>query len=234
LMSLLKWNSSVAMWASLFVLSFPSSFHFLSLTFLRWNSCVIASIGAGLLYPATNFPVLAPLHPSEHGHAVRSFFSPFPSFFPNPPSLSQMAFYGLVRSFGQVFGIAIGSTILQNKLTDLLPVEFASQFGEGGEIAYAAIPYIKALYVFFLSLSFSSQNLTFPPLENSDEPLRSVVRAAFSDSIKVIWQTMIGIAGLGFVVSLAIQQMDLATVTDEENWGLKEKKTAMGKDEIAV
>jgi hypothetical protein len=45
---------------------------------------------------------------------------------------------------------------------------------------------------------------------------------------------MIGIAGLGFVVSLAIQQMDLATVTDEENWGLKEKKTAMGKDEIAV
>jgi hypothetical protein len=64
-----------------------------------------------------------------------------------------MAFYGLVRSFGQVFGIAIGSTILQNKLTDLLPVEFSSRFGEGGEIAYAAIPYIKALFVSFRSLS---------------------------------------------------------------------------------
>jgi hypothetical protein len=143
-----------------------------------------------------------------------------------------MAFYGLVRSFGQVFGIAIGSTILQNKLTDLLPVEFASQFGEGGEIAYAAIPYIKALYVASLFLVLLAESDLF--LENSDEPLRSVVRAAFSDSIKVIWQTMIGIAGLGFVVSLAIQQMDLATVTDEENWGLKEKKTAMGKDEVAV
>jgi hypothetical protein len=165
-------------------------------------------------------------------YVLSSLLSP-PSFLTLPLSLSQMAFYGLVRSFGQVFGIAIGSTILQNKLTDLLPVEFASQFGEGGEIAYSAIPYIKALFVFSLP-SFASPDIDLSPLENSDEPLRSVVRAAFSDSIKVIWQTMIGIAGLGFVVSLAIQQMDLATVTDEENWGLKEKKTAMGKDEVAV
>lgn len=57
-----------------------------------------------------------------------------------------MAFYGFTRAFGQVFGIAIGSTILQNELTKNLPAEFAAQVGgEGSEIAFAAIPLIAGL-----------------------------------------------------------------------------------------
>ncbi|GAA5878611.1 hypothetical protein JCM8547_003844, partial [Rhodosporidiobolus lusitaniae] len=170
LFSILKWDSNKAMWASF---------------------SVIASIGAGILYASTNFPVLAPLKPAQQPHA--------------------MAFYGFVRSFGQVFGIAIGSTVLQNELVKKLPEQFAAQFGHG-EIAFAAIPYIKAL----------------------DEPLRSLVRAAFADSLKVIWQTLIGVAGLGLLLSLPIQQMTLATETDEENWGLKEKQKAQGKAEVAA
>jgi hypothetical protein len=45
---------------------------------------------------------------------------------------------------------------------------------------------------------------------------------------------MIGLAGLGFLLSLGIQQMDLATVTDEENWGLEQKQKALAKNEAAV
>ncbi|GAA5894341.1 hypothetical protein JCM6882_007636 [Rhodosporidiobolus microsporus] len=170
LLSILKWNSSTAMWASF---------------------SVIVGIGLGILYASTNFPVLAPLQPAQQPHA--------------------MAFYGFVRSFGQVFGIAIGSTVLQNQLAKKLPEAFAAQFGEG-EIAFAAIPYIKAL----------------------DEPLRNLVRAAFADSLQVIWQVCIGIAGIGFLLSLPIQQMDLATETDQENWGLKEKSKAQDQAQAAA
>ncbi|GAA6020017.1 hypothetical protein JCM10207_006760 [Rhodosporidiobolus poonsookiae] len=166
LLSLLKWDSGKAMWASF---------------------GVIISIGLGLLYPSVQFPTLAPLRPSQQPAAV--------------------AFFGFVRSFGQVFGIAIGSTVLQNELAKKLPEQFAEQFGHG-EIAFAAIPYIKGL----------------------DEPLRTLVRAAFADSIKVIWQVLIGVAGLGFLLSLGVQQMKMATETDAEN-GLKEKKKAVSEEE---
>ncbi|GAA6035590.1 hypothetical protein JCM8097_004917 [Rhodosporidiobolus ruineniae] len=167
LMTILKWDSSTVMWVFF---------------------TIIPTIGAGLLYAATNFPVLAPLKPAQQPHA--------------------MAFYGFIRSFGQVFGIAIGSTVLQNQLAKKLPADFAAQFGEG-EIAFAAIPYIKGLA----------------------EPLRTLVRAAFADSLRTIWQVCIGVAGLGFLLSLGIQQMSLATETDQENWGLKEKEK---KEVVAV
>ncbi|KAH9951827.1 iron permease [Amylocystis lapponica] len=59
------------------------------------------------------------------------------------------------------WGITIASTILQNQLKNQLPVAFTSQFPEGSEIAYAAIPQISALH----------------------EPLRTEVRAAFAASM---------------------------------------------------
>lgn len=56
-----------------------------------------------------------------------------------------MAFFGFTRAFGQVFGIAIGSTVLQNQLTKNLPSEFTSQLGGSSEIAFSAIPLIANL-----------------------------------------------------------------------------------------
>lgn len=103
------------------------------MSLLKWDSPmgawvgypVIAGLGLGILYAGTNFVVLAPLKPSQQP--------------------SAMAFYGFARSFGQVFGIAIGSTILQNRLTAELPAEFIAQLGGGAEIAFAAIPLISNL-----------------------------------------------------------------------------------------
>ncbi|GAA5825806.1 hypothetical protein JCM5353_002439 [Sporobolomyces roseus] len=159
LMTLIKWDSGKAVWVG-----FP----------------VITGMGIGMLYSATNFPILAPVTPSQQ---------PFAS-----------AFYGFTRSFGQVFGIAIGSSILQNRLNSLLPSEFLAQFGSG-EIAFAAIPIIETL----------------------EEPLRTEVRKAFAESIKTIWQVILGVACLGFVVSLAIKSIPL-TMDQDEKWGLEEKK----------
>ncbi|GAA5979108.1 hypothetical protein JCM5350_007068 [Sporobolomyces pararoseus] len=166
LMTLIKYDSNRAEWVG-----YP----------------VVVGIGIGMLYSATNFPILAPVTPAQQ---------PFAS-----------AFYGFTRSFGQVFGIAIGSTILQNRLNKLLPPGFAEQFGSG-EIAFAAIPVIKTL----------------------PEPLKTQVRIAFSDSIKTIWQVMIGVACLGFVVSLLIKSLPL-TMERDENWGLAEE-TKKSSEEV--
>ncbi|GAA6035578.1 hypothetical protein JCM8097_004910 [Rhodosporidiobolus ruineniae] len=178
LMTIPKWDSSTVMWVFF---------------------TMIPSIGAGLLRDQLPRPC-----PTQARSAAsrRTFRLVSPPLLPRLTRFPlQMAFYGFVRSFGQVFVIAIGSTVLQNQLAKKLPADFAAQFGEG-EIAFAAIPYIKGLA----------------------EPLRTLARAAFADSLRTIWQVCIGVAGLGFLLSLGIQQMSLATETDQENWGLKEKE----------
>ncbi|KAG8924947.1 hypothetical protein FRC00_004517 [Tulasnella sp. 408] len=90
---------------------------------------VIEGIGLGLLFTASEFPVLAPLPVTETAHAL--------------------AFYTFVRSFAQTWGITIGATILQNELKKKLPQAFleglASSAEKGVEITYAAIPAIRAL-----------------------------------------------------------------------------------------
>ena len=73
------------------------------------------------------FPILAPLD-VEH-------------------NASALAFFSFVRAFAQTWGITITSTILQNELKKKLPEAFLSQFPQGLEIAYAAIPIIKDLKI---------------------------------------------------------------------------------------
>jgi hypothetical protein len=87
--------------------------------------------------------------------------------------------------------------MLQKKL----PADFVAQFPPGFEIAYAAIPAIREL----------------------EGPLRKQVQAAFADSMAVIWQVMIGIAGLGFLLSLLMAEVPMDTTVDQ-SYALKEKE----------
>ena len=134
-----------------------------------------------LQYPAPVFPILAPL--------------------PVERSASALAFFTFVRSFAQTWGITISATILQNELKRKLPAAFVSQFPDGVEIAYAAIPIVRDLA----------------------EPLRTEVRVAFADSLSVIWKTMIGISGLGLLSVLFMREIVMRDNTDER-FGLHEKK----------
>ncbi|KAJ7809511.1 iron permease [Mycena olivaceomarginata] len=139
------------------------------------------------------------------------FYAPiFPLLAPLPPTRagSALALFSFIRAFSQTWGITISSTILQNSLKKNLPPAFVAQFPPGFEIAYAAIPVIHQL----------------------DPPLRNEVRAAFADSMAVIWQTMIGIAGLGLLLSLLMKEVPMGTTVDK-TYTLKEKeKTAKSKD----
>ena len=139
---------------------------------------VIVGIGLGLLYSATNFPVLAPLQPNQQPAA--------------------MGFFNFARSLGQVFGIAIGNTVLTNQLHKKLPAAFLAAHGASAE---AAIPYITTLA----------------------EPLRHEVRVAYAESLQTVWYVMVGIAGLGLVSVFMMKSLPL-TVEVDERWGLEERE----------
>ncbi|KAK0501035.1 iron permease [Armillaria luteobubalina] len=119
----------------------------------------------------------------------------FPLLAPQPISrtASALALFAFTRAFTQTWGITIGSTILQNKLKINLPASYLATFPAGHEIAYAAIPGIPKLA----------------------EPLRTEVMVAFAESMKVVWQTMVGISGAGFLFSLLMQEVEMVGVVDE-------------------
>ncbi|KAF7326942.1 MFS domain-containing protein [Mycena venus] len=121
---------------------------------------------------------------------------------PLPPnrSASALTLFTFTRTFAQTWGITISGSILQNKLKENLPAAFVARFPPGIEIAYAAIPVIRGL----------------------EEPLRSQVQAAFSNSMTAIWRTLIGISGLGLLLSLLMKEVPMTTTTDE-SYRLKDK-----------
>ncbi|OBZ65418.1 putative transporter C3H1.06c [Grifola frondosa] len=125
----------------------------------------------------------------------------FPVLAPLPVSrtAAALAFFAFVRAFAQTWGITISSTILQNELKRNLPPDFVAQFPKGLEIAYAAIPQIPSL----------------------QEPLRSEVQAAFATSMAVVWKTMIGISGLGFLTVFLLKEVPMKKETDSK-YGLDE------------
>lgn len=89
-----------------------------------------------------------------------------------------------------------------------LPSEFLTQFPTGAEISYAVIPQISSL----------------------PEPLQSQVKAAFGLSIANIWYTVVGLAGLGLLVTLPMKGLPLHIVTDDA-WGVEEKGKTL-KDDV--
>lgn len=100
----------------------------------------------------------------------------------------------------QVWGVAIGTAVLQTQLQKRLPADFIAQFPEGVAFAYSIIPVI-------------------PTLPN---PFQTQVRDAFASSIIVIWQVMIGISGIGFIASLFMKGLPLHKKVDEK-WGLEKE-----------
>ncbi|KAF8875820.1 major facilitator superfamily domain-containing protein [Mucidula mucida] len=132
----------------------------------------------------------------------------------NAPALSLHMF---CRTFSGVWGVTIGSAVLQNelqrRLSRTLPEFFASNPG-GVTIAYALIPSIRSM----------------------DDSLRSSVQAAFDESLKVLWEVLIGVAALGGLVSLLMKGLPLHSYTDEK-WAVMDisgekgdKKEAESRD----
>ncbi|KAJ7487870.1 major facilitator superfamily domain-containing protein [Mycena latifolia] len=171
--------------------------------FVNWIGWAVAIIGYGLVSTL------------REDSSVGKWFSapifPLLAPLPNTRAASALALFAFTRSFSQTWGITISSTILQNTLEKKLPAAFVARFPPGSEIAYAAIPVIRHL----------------------DAPLRKQVQAAFADSMSAIWQTMIGIAGLGLLMSFLMAEVPMNTTVDEK-YTLKENGQAVGDAETVV
>ncbi|KAI0058831.1 iron permease [Artomyces pyxidatus] len=85
----------------------------------------ILTVGTGMIWISTSFPILSPLPYSNNARAL--------------------CFFTYVRFFAQGWGVAIGGAILQSSLRKTLPASFDAQFPLRVPLAYAAIPKIRAL-----------------------------------------------------------------------------------------
>ena len=62
-----------------------------------------------------------------------------------------------------------------------------------------------------------------PQISQLPEPLHDQVRNAFAESLKIIWQVMIGISGLGLLTVVLMKEVEMRMDVDSQ-WALEEKK----------
>ncbi|OBZ76995.1 putative transporter C3H1.06c [Grifola frondosa] len=173
-----------------------------------WVSWVFVILGTGLLITlgadtlrghAIGYLVICAI-----GLGILVTTTYFPVLAPLPVSQHALAlsFFMFLRNFAQVWGVTIGGAVLQNELRKRMPAAFQAQFPEGTAVAYATIPLIPHL----------------------KDPLKSEVRAAFADSLKVVWEVMVGIAGLGLISCVGMKGLPLHTDVDKR-WALENGKS---------
>ena len=102
----------------------------------------------------------------------------------------------------QVWGVTVGTAIIQTQLTHRLSPQFLSQIPGAGSVAlaYSAIPIVPTLA----------------------EPLKGKVQDAFARSISVIWLVLMGISGAGLLSTLLMKEVPLHKEVDKQ-WGMEEK-----------
>ncbi len=166
---------------------------------------VVTAAGIGLLVrrPSQTRILHPPFYPAKHTEQFTGTI--FPTLAPLPVSrtAAALAFFSFARMFAQTWGITVGSAILQNRLVSALPAQFTALFPAGVQIAYAAIPVIRTL----------------------QEPLRGEVQDAFAQSLTVVWQTMLGLCGLGLLSVAMMREVPMQKTTDER-YGLDENVNA--------
>ncbi|EKM60399.1 uncharacterized protein PHACADRAFT_155539 [Phanerochaete carnosa HHB-10118-sp] len=140
-------------------------------------------------------------------------YYPVLALLPATENARAMAFFQFCQSFSTIWGATIGTAVLQTQLKKRLPAEFINELPGGIAIVYSAITVIPGL----------------PKL------LHTQVRAAFADSICILWQVFVGIGAIGLLVSLLMKGLPLHTQMDEQ-WGLEEKasKGSIGEGQAQV
>lgn len=123
----------------------------------------------------------------------------FPVLSPLPVSANAraLAFFNFLRAFAQVWGVTIGASILQNQLLKKLPADFVAKLPQGVQVAYTAIPQISQL----------------------EEPLRTNVRQAFAESVRVVWIVVLALTAFGAVCMVFMREVPMHTYTDDQ-WAL--------------
>ncbi|KAI9572008.1 major facilitator superfamily domain-containing protein [Boletus coccyginus] len=140
----------------------------------------LLGLGIGALYATTMYPIQAPLSVTQNA--------------------SALAWMWFLRSFAGVWGVTIGSAILQNELSKTLPVSFIQSLPPG-----TAVPTLYALIPDFSTL---------PP------HTRAEVQVAFARSLTVLWQVLAVVCAVGGVASLFMRGLELSHTLDA-TWAIR-------------
>ncbi|KZV67597.1 MFS multidrug transporter [Peniophora sp. CONT] len=115
----------------------------------------------------------------------------FPVLAPIPVNMapSALVFFTFLRNFAFVWGVTLGGAILQNELKRRLPADLLANVGGSEEIALAVIEVIPTL----------------------SEELKVATRAAYADSLRIVWISLVAIASAGVLVSGLMKYFPLHT-----------------------
>ncbi|KAH0828707.1 Mfs1.2 [Lanmaoa asiatica] len=126
---------------------------------------------------------------------------PIQALLPVTQNAPALAFMWFIRSFAIVWGITIGSTVLQNELAKKLPALFIQSLPQGTAIMYALIPQLS----------------TLPP------QTRLEIQVAFASSLAVLWRVSAVVNGAGLVASLFMRGLPLNNTLDAD-WAANDEK----------
>ncbi len=116
-----------------------------------------------------------------------------------------VAMFSFFRAFGQALGVAVGGSVFQNQMkTKLLAYPaLASKAVEYSKDASSLVQIIKGM---------------------KDGPAKLDLQHAYADSLKVVWLTMCGLAGIGLFASLFIRGLNMNKPLETEHGFIDERK----------
>ncbi|KAL8681655.1 MAG: hypothetical protein Q9186_002252 [Xanthomendoza sp. 1 TL-2023] len=178
-----------------------------------WSGWVLTVLGAGLIYlldvdtSTVEWIFLNLVGGLGMGMLFPSMAFAIQASSTNADLAFAIAMFSFFRAFGQAIGVAVGGTIFQNQVkTKLLSYPaLASKADEYSKDASRLVQIIKAM---------------------QDGIVKEDLKHAYADSLKVVWATMCGLAGVGLILSLWTKGLDMNKPLETEQGFLEERKTA--------
>jgi len=115
---------------------------------------------------------------------------PVSSVLPVSESVSGLDLFSFIQLFAGVWGHVLGASILQNQLGKHLPADFIQNLPNGGS---------------GVGLTFS----TIPLIRTLPEPLKTQVREAFGESLRVVWKALFALAVIGLMASVLVKEVPM-------------------------
>ncbi|KAL8749869.1 MAG: hypothetical protein Q9199_007429 [Rusavskia elegans] len=117
-----------------------------------------------------------------------------------------IAMFSFFRAFGQAIGVAVGGTVFQNQMKSKLLAypALAAKAEEFSKDASSLVQIIKSM---------------------QDDAMKQNLQHAYTDSLKVVWATMCGLAAVGLILSLGTKGLDMNKPLETEQYFLDERNT---------
>jgi hypothetical protein len=192
----------------------------------------IAGIGAGMLYSGLNFPILAPTPPDL-----------------NAPALAFLTF---ARSYGQVFGVTIGGSVMNNQasrsrcfnsrilwlnsdLSRLTAQEEATcRLWRSIRFRPRSVRRLSSIGIDESTNPIPvlcSAYAAIPVLHTLSEPMKTDVIHAFVVSLRLVWLVAIPLSAVGLLANFFCKEIPMHKHVDEK-WGLAEQAKAERDQEM--